>query len=466
MTRPEAVSVTEVARWMGLESRWLQDLAESGQIPCVRRAGEYAVDPRDVQEWLRRRQPQQSDRLPVDTVTLRAVSHALAHGESLDAVCGRMLDRLLDLLSADAGAIFFPEGNHWVRPVAAKGLSDGRVETLCGIASWAMRSAEPLLLPDPQRTEVVGTQSDLGESRDTLCVPFVLEGRALGVLVLMRAFDASPFSERDVAVASALATELALSVERAHIHESFGREIARTSLAQRQLEAYARDFREVYMAERERSVQLAAALSELERTYLSTVRGLAVAVEAKDEYTSGHLRRVTEYGLTMMSLIEPERASDPQYEYGFLLHDVGKLGVPDGILRKRGPLSEWEWDIMRQHPGTGKRILEGIPFLEEATDIVYTHQERWDGMGYPEGLGGDEIPLGARVFAVADSFDAMTSDRPYRQALRIDDAIIELRKGSGSQFWPDAVEAFLTLPRGELEAIATGSGRWDPLRDA
>lgn len=222
---------------------------------------------------------------------------------------------------------------------------------------------------------------------------------------------------------------------------------------QQQLEAYARDVRESYAAEKERSEQLAAAYEELKRTYLATVHGLAVAVEAKDESTAGHIVRVTKYGLMLLRMLAPDLPEDPQFEYGFLLHDIGKLGVPDAILRKRGPLTEEEWQLMRLHSETGRRIIGEIPFLAGATEIVYAHHERWDGKGYPRGLKGEEIPLGARVFPVADSFDAMTSDRPYRRAMSMDAAIDELRRGRGTQFWTEAVDAFLSIPLDQIEVV-------------
>lgn len=245
---------------------------------------------------------------------------------------------------------------------------------------------------------------------------------------------------------------------------SLATRIEQASLTQAQIGEYARDVRETFAAEKERSRQLAVALQELEQTYLATVKGLAVAVEAKDAYTAGHIVRVTRYGLMMMELIAPGEMTDPQYEYGFLLHDIGKLSVPDAVLGKKGPLTDEEWVLMRLHPETGRRILEGIPFLTGASEIVFAHHEQWGGNGYPGGLRGEEIPLGARVFPIADSFDAMTSDRPYRSALETEEARKEIASGSGSQFWPDAVEAFLSLPVPRLEEVRHGSTKWDPLR--
>lgn len=224
-------------------------------------------------------------------------------------------------------------------------------------------------------------------------------------------------------------------------------------LDQAQLAVYALDIKSTYDAEKSRAEELASALDELRRTYYATVKGLSVAVEAKDDYTAGHLARVRQYGLAMMTRLAPDLLVDHRYEYGFLLHDIGKIGVPDAILRKNGPLNDDEWTLMRLHPEVGVRILTGIPFLKDASEIVHAHHERWNGGGYPRGVKGEEIPLGARVFAVADSFDAMTSNRPYRSAMSIEAAIRELEAGSGSQFWPPAVETFLSVPVEEIQEI-------------
>jgi HD-GYP domain-containing protein (c-di-GMP phosphodiesterase class II) len=227
----------------------------------------------------------------------------------------------------------------------------------------------------------------------------------------------------------------------------------RLHLVERQLQLYAADVRIAYRSERQRAEQLAAALQELTSTYAATVKGFAAAVEAKDSYTAGHVVRVTKYGLRILELIDPDLVAYPKFEYGFLLHDIGKLAVPDAVLRKEGSLTDEEWVLMRRHSEAGRKILEGIPFLVGAQEIVYSHHERWDGDGYPRGLKAEEIPFGARVFPIADSFDAMTSDRPYRRAMPTSEALEEIRQGSGSQFWPVAVEAFLSIPISDLEAI-------------
>ncbi|HEV8063182.1 MAG TPA: HD domain-containing phosphohydrolase, partial [Acidimicrobiales bacterium] len=146
------------------------------------------------------------------------------------------------------------------------------------------------------------------------------------------------------------------------------------------------------------------------------------------------------------------------FEYGFLLHDIGKLTVPDIVLNKPGALTDEEWLEMRHHPVSGNSILEGIPFLAGAREIVFAHHEWYNGDGYPRHLAGEDIPLGARIFPVCDAFDAMMSDRPYRKALPLAKAIREIERGSGSQFWPVAVEAFLSLPPDALEVVAASTG--------
>jgi ribonuclease P protein subunit RPR2 len=252
---------------------------------------------------------------------------------------------------------------------------------------------------------------------------------------------------------------IGFALERLQMLEALRRREEEIGALRGQLDVYATDFRLTYQAERDRSQELANALAELEKTYRATVRGLAVAVEAKDECTGGHLQRVSRYGMMLTGLVAPEHADDPQFEYGFLLHDIGKLTVPDSVLSKPGSLSDAEWELIRAHPASGHSILDGIPFLAGAREIVYSHHERWDGQGYPRGLAGAQIPLGAQIFPLCDAFDAMTSNRPYRQALPIEGARAEVARGAGSQFWPDAVEAFMSLPGGALESVRDESNR-------
>lgn len=465
MSRPVPVSATELAGWLGLESLWLEHLADQGELPATAGRKGYSFDPRCVYDWVLEKQPDIMEGGSVDLDSLREISASMSSGDPIEAVCAQILERLLQTLKAECGAIFLNDDEAWLQEVASIGVSNGVAQRLLqGVAVWAGANREPLLLPDPRRVpgsldlsglEAVDLSTREGP-RDALAVPFLLEGQVMGVLVAIRGRGAPTFARGHLALASIIATELALAVERSRVHEALTH---RLSVAQTQLEVYARDIRELFAAEKQRAEQLAIALDEVERTYLATVKGLAAAVEAKDEYTAGHLVRVTHYGMSMLEEVEGGRTDDPSFEYGFLLHDVGKLGIPDRILTKNGPLTGDEWEYMRRHPEIGVRILSGIQFLNGAREIVHAHHERWDGSGYPYGLRGDEIPIGARLFAVADAFDAMTTDRPYRKALPIDAAIEELRLRAGSQFWPDAVDALLSLPRAMLEETSSsGNG--------
>src|ERR671910_1458200 len=203
-----------------------------------------------------------------------------------------------------------------------------------------------------------------------------------------------------------------------------------------QLVLYARDLRHLVELER-------AQRGLLESAYRETVSALATALGTKDTGTRQHSQRVQRYALELARSIDPELASDPALEYGFLLHDIGKIGVPDQILLKPAPLSEAEWRLMKAHTVLGAQMIGGVNFLQEAgVQVVRSHHERWDGTGYPDGLAGEEIPLGARIFAVADAVDAITNNRPYRDAQSWRVCRHEIVAEKGKQFDPAVVEAF------------------------
>jgi HD-GYP domain-containing protein (c-di-GMP phosphodiesterase class II) len=212
-----------------------------------------------------------------------------------------------------------------------------------------------------------------------------------------------------------------------------------------QLIIFAREIGVLYSAERHRTKELERALQDARAMYVATMRSLAQVVEAKDPTTCGHLDRTAHYGLALARRVDPVLAARPEVVYGFFLHDIGKVGIPESILCKTGPLNDLEWIVMRSHPNVGAKIVEPIPFMGEAVEIVRSHHERFDGSGYPLGMRGEEIPLGARIFAIADAFDAMTSDRPYRRALAVEEAVAQIKEGAGSQFDPACVDAFVDL---------------------
>ena len=211
---------------------------------------------------------------------------------------------------------------------------------------------------------------------------------------------------------------------------------------------------EVVRLRSELAKQERARSQELRRSYMATVRALSNAVEARDAYTRKHAERVTAYGLELARAYGPPVSDQPDLEFGFLLHDIGKVAVPDAILHKPSRLTRQEQRVMRRHPVLGFEILSHIDFLDvQAKQVVRHHHERWDGHGYPDGLAGLEIPRAARLFAVADTLDAITTDRPYRPAASIDEAREEIARAAGRQFDPEAVEALMELPDETLERI-------------
>lgn len=213
----------------------------------------------------------------------------------------------------------------------------------------------------------------------------------------------------------------------------------------RQLLLFAEDLSTLSTRERERRREAETALQELNTAYVNIVRTLAVVCEMKDNYTRSHLDRTYQFALALTRRVAPEYASDVSVGYGFLLHDIGKVGVPDAVLNKPGPLDEEEWKLMRLHPLNGWQLVQNIGFLGDATRIIRSHHERWDGKGYPEGLKGEETFLPARIFTVVDAFDAMTSTRPYRKGLPLSVALEEIDRCKGSQFDPHIASEFLDM---------------------
>jgi ribonuclease P protein subunit RPR2 len=244
-------------------------------------------------------------------------------------------------------------------------------------------------------------------------------------------------------------TQLTQEIER--LRAELARREREAADSQRQLERYAADLRETFKQERARSQQL-------KRSYMATVRALSNAVEARDAYTGKHAERVAAYGIIVGRALGIARPEAPEIEFGFLLHDIGKVAIPDAILYKPGKLTDEERRLMSRHPTIGAEIVGGIEFLHDAVDVVRSHHERWDGTGYPDGLGGAEIPLAARVFAVADVFDALTTDRPYRPAVPVKEAREIIARGSGSHFDPAVVAAFASIADETLTAIAEEIG--------
>ena len=386
---------------------------------------------------------------------LLAPFRVLAGGEDLATAGAALLERACPALEAVEGAILLEGGGEPGRD----GLTPGG-----GLApgpSWGSAGPAGRLGARPGdhdlAADAVAAGRPLAAGPTAWCAMGV-EGRAVGVLALRRPAG-RPFAGEDLAAVELLATGAALATDRLRFLRLWTAKLEQADAAHSQLLRYADDLRTTFSAERRRAEELRAALDAVELAYSATVQALASAVEAKDAYTGGHLARVTAYGIEACRALGGDLAATPGLEQAFLLHDLGKIGVPDAVLNKAGPLTDEEWALMREHPAIGLRILEGVPHMDVVRAVVYSHHERWDGAGYPEGLKDEQIPLAARVFAAVDAFDAITTDRPYRAAVSLEEALHRLRQASGTQFAPDAVEAIQLVDRGRLAAIQATANR-------
>ncbi len=288
------------------------------------------------------------------------------------------------------------------------------------LVGQSILAQRPLLIADAQRDPRWNRQADERTgliTRTVMSVAMVREGRAIGAIQAINKQGGQPFNEDDLYLLSDIANSAAMAIENASL------------------------------------------FAALQSSYDLTLEALSSALELRDRETEGHSRRVVAYTLRLarqLGIVEPDLS---HIRRGALLHDVGKIGVPDGILRKPGLLEQGERDEMKRHPALGYEMLIGIAPLRPALDVVLAHHERWDGHGYPLGLRGEAIPLSARLFALADAFDAITSDRPYRSARHYDEARTVIHAESGKQFDPLIVQAFLSVPSSEWETIRLGVER-------
>ncbi len=271
-----------------------------------------------------------------------------------------------------------------------------------GIAGWVAEHGVSVIVPDVRRDSRFSTrvneQSGF-QTRCILCVPVTSKGLVIGVLQAVNKLHGSAFTRDDQVELEALADVVGVAIENARLYQ------------------------------------------RIKAAFHHTVEALAEAIEKRDPYTGGHIKRVYTYSLVIGRQMGFSRDELERLKLAAMLHDVGKIGVDDRILRKGGPLTEEEFAKMKRHPEIGVEIIGRIEELSDLLPIIRAHQERMDGTGYPEGQTGVEIPMGARVIAVADTFDAMTTDRPYSKARPMEAALEELRRCAGKQFDLEVVEA-------------------------
>lgn len=286
-----------------------------------------------------------------------------------------------------------------------KALKRVKISTSHGIAGQVVRTGKPVIVNDVNSDPNFRKNIDKVTgfvTRSLICVPLAVHGKVLGVIEVLNKLNGGNFNDQDLEAVASVAATAAMAIENTRLHQTV-------------LDAYK-----------------------------GTITALAAAIDAKDPYTRGHSQRVMKYTLLGGAHLSLPGEEMETLEYAGILHDIGKIAVDTLILNKPDALTASEWNIIREHPVIGANLLKEVPFLGKTSELVLCHHERYDGKGYPAGLKGEGIPLGARLLAVADAFDTMTTDRSYRSAFTVDDTLKELYRCSGTQFCPVALEAFVS----------------------
>jgi putative nucleotidyltransferase with HDIG domain len=343
--------------------------------------------------------------------TFRAASRALV--ESLDSrlVLTELLDYLNWLVPYDAAFVLMADAAGRMVPAVRREWREGSGPD--EEADLVFLARDAAIVGEPVTLQVSGEQR--------LGLPLPGPGGTPGAAVLIRVGDRA-FDEEELRAAEAFAGQAAAAIRNASLYEDLKR-----------------------------------ADEELMRSYDQTIEALSKALDLRDHDTEGHTLRVAETTIELALAMGIAEEDLVPLRRGALLHDIGKIGIPDSILRKPAPLDAAEQSVMERHPAYAHHFLSSIPFLAPALEIAWCHHERWDGSGYPRRLRGREIPLAARIFAVADVWDALTSDRPYRAAMSAGEALDLIEAKSGSHFDPEVVAVFLGLRRTGPEAVAGGA---------
>lgn len=291
------------------------------------------------------------------------------------------------------------------KEISLSRIKEGSFGKKKGALDWVVENGQPLIIDDYQKDIRFQNSREFLNlvPQAMLMVPLKAAKEIIGVLAIGNPLSHSFYTGNDLNIAQSLANQAAIAVKNAYLYQ------------------------------------------DLQKSFLDVVAALVKAVEAKDKYTRGHSQRVTEHSLCMAEALGLSKEEMKIIKSCGLMHDIGKIGIGDSILHKPSALSSKEYEIIKAHSVMGEEIIQPIGFLKKGLPLIRHHHERYDGKGYPDGLQGKAIPLMARILAVADSFDAMTSDRPYRKALSLEKSIRELKKESGTQFDPEIVKAFLTL---------------------
>ena len=355
--------------------------------------------------------------------TLVETGHVINSSLGLRQVLEEVMDSLIELVQAERGFLMLREDDE-LRVRIARGidnvdLEDDAFSLSRTIVKQVVSSGEPVLTTNAQEDPRFGMEASVVslQLRSILCVPMKLKEEILGVMFVDNRIHTGLFKESDLELLSAFADQAAMAINNAQLFED--------------LQAANKD--------------LEAANDELQTAYEATLQGWVHALDLRDKETEGHTQRVTALTQKLarkMGVVEEEMV---HIKRGALLHDIGKMGIPDGILLKPGGLTKKERELMMQHPQLAYEMLSPIDFLKPATDIPYCHHEKWDGTGYPRNLRGEEIPFAARIFSVVDVWDALTSERPYRKPMANAKVRQHIREGAGSHFDSQIVDVFLEM---------------------
>ncbi|GAB4417005.1 MAG: hypothetical protein Kow002_03250 [Anaerolineales bacterium] len=348
---------------------------------------------------------------------LMGVGQIINSAEGLDVVLDRVMDTVIALMGAERGLIMLCDEQGEFQVEAARGMDQVNLEgedfsVSQTIVRRVVESGEGVLTTNAQEDPRFEKQASIVEHnlRSIMCVPLSLKDKTIGVIFVDSRMHAGLFEKNDLEVLSAFANQAAVAIDNARLFDDLQR-----------------------------------ANHELRVAYDETIRGWALALELRDRETEGHTQRVTDLTLRLAQKLGVPEDELEHIRRGALLHDIGKMAIPDSVLLKPGGFNLTERKFMELHPEIARDMLEKIQFLHPAMDIPYYHHEKWDGSGYPKNLRGEEIPFAARIFAVADVWDALTSDRPYRDPLEPEEVRQLISAQAGTHFDPKVVEAFLEL---------------------
>lgn len=343
-----------------------------------------------------------------ELISMRELGKIIRSVLNVDILARLVVRIVTEKLKGDVGSIMFIDRKtKELAIVSAKGIAKKKKERYKlksgeGLAGWCVQHKEPILCYDMERDpRFKRTSKRSYREKEFMCAPFISKENVIGVFNIEKPYKGLPYTRDDLELLCTFIDETIASFENAFLFE------------------------------------------ETQRAYYETIKALVVAMESKDPYMHGHGERVARYAVKMAKALGLPPEEIKIINFFSILHDVGKIGIPEEVLLKPGKLTAREWELIHRHPGIGESIIEPIEFLQPVRTLLRHHHEWYNGKGYPDRLKGEDITVAARILAVADAFDAMQSDRPYRKALSKEYAIQEIKKASGTQFDPKIVQAFI-----------------------